>query len=107
MNKSSFGFLKFMLPVLFAVAVVAFGQQIVVRDNASSTAPIDSSRVFGFGYQSIVGFSEVASSTSLVKPKVQGAISFQFNTADQKLYIRVLDSNDASWGGSISLTTLD
>lgn len=104
---SSYPAIATMVVVLLAIAVISFGQQLIVRDNASSTAPLDDLRYLGSGYASVLGFTEVATSTALVNPPASGVLFVQFNTDDQKLYLRVTDSNGANWGGSVSLTTLD
>jgi hypothetical protein len=83
---------------LLAVAIVSFGQQIIVRDNASTTAPVDQTRVFGSGYTSTVAYREVATTSALIEPTLSEAILFQFNTDDKKLYIRLLDSNGDTYG---------
>ena len=100
---------KFFTACLFVVALstLVFSQQIKVIDIASTTAPVSQTRVFGSGYVSILGFSEVASSTDLVMPSVEGALLVQFNTDDEKLYLRVKDSDGASWGADIQMATLD
>ena len=83
---------------LLAVAIVSFGQSIIVRDNASTTSPVDQTRVFGTGYTATVAYREVATTSALVEPTVSEAILFQFNTDDNKLYIRLLDSDGTTWG---------
>jgi hypothetical protein len=83
---------------LLAVAIVSFGQQIIVRDNASTTAPVDQARVFGSGYTATVAYREVATTSALVEPTLSEAILFQFNTDNKKLYIRLLDSNGDTYG---------
>jgi len=93
--------------VVFSVmmAALGFAQSISVVDNGPAS-PTTEVRVFGSGFQSIVGVSEVASTSELVEPTVSGVATFQFNTNDGKLYIRVLDSEGTSWGGSVTLTKL-
>lgn len=104
MNKT---FVTSLLVFGVLMATLGFAQSITVRDNASTTSPVDQVRQFGTGFQSTVGITEVASTSELVMPTQVGVATFQFNTNDHKLYIRVLDSDGASWGGSVSLTTLD
>ena len=48
-------YLSTMVFALIAIAIVSFGQSITVRDNASTTAPVDQVRVFGAGYVSKIG----------------------------------------------------
>lgn len=83
---------------LLAVAIVSFGQQIIVRDNASTTSPVDQTRVFGSGYTATVAYREVASDSELIEPDVVGAILFQYNIDNNKLYIRLKNSDDATYG---------
>jgi len=83
---------------LLAVAIVSFGQQIIVRDNASTTATVDQTRVFGSGYTATVAYREVATTSALIEPTLSEAILFQFNTDNKKLYIRLLDSNGDTYG---------
>jgi hypothetical protein len=89
---------------LLAVAIVSFGQSIIVRDNASTTAPVDQTRVFGSGYTATVAYREVATTSALIEPTLSEAILFQFNTDDKKLYIRLLDSNGDTYGCVATLT---
>lgn len=88
------------------MGALGFAQSISVVDNGPAT-PTTDIRVFGSGFQAVVGISEIASTSELAMPTQVGVATFQFNTDDQKLYIRVLDSDGASWGGSVQLTTLD
>jgi len=93
--------------VVFSVlmAALGFAQSISVVDNGPAT-PTTEVRPFGSGFQAVVGISEVASTSELVSPTVEGVATFQFNTDDGKLYIRVLDSAGDIWSGSVTLTEL-
>jgi hypothetical protein len=70
-----------MVLALLAVAIVSFGQQIIVRDNASSTAPVDQTRVFGSGYQSVLAISEIASPTAFAVPTATEVVLAEVRTA--------------------------
>lgn len=87
------------------MGALGFAQSISIVDNGPAT-PTTDIRVFSSGLQSMVGVSEVASTSTLVSPTIKGVATFQFNTDDGKLYIRVLDSEGTAWGGSITLTAL-
>lgn len=81
---------KYLFPMVFSlllVALVSFGQQIIVRDNASTTAPVDDTRVFGDGYLPIVAITQIASPT---------ALSTSIPTALETLAFQVRTTNDAS-----------
>lgn len=116
--------LMFALALLMLVTSLSFGQSITIVDNASTTVTDETVRVFSSGdlpskysldvdSASYTGtliplntfrFSEVASSTDIVAPKVPGYVTFQFNTDENKLYIRLMDSNGADWGAVATLS---
>lgn len=111
---------------LVAIAIVSFGQTITVRDNASTTSPVDQVRNFGVpivptastmalsnavgtntddisrGWQNLPGnvvmFKQVATTAALLAPTVPGVLTLQYNSDDNKLYIRILDAAGADWG---------
>ena len=61
-----------MVFALVAVALVSFGQQLILRDNASSTTPVDEVRELEnrtFGVYGILGAAEVATFTD---PTIKG-----------------------------------
>lgn len=109
---------------LVALTAVSFGQSITIVDNASTTVTDETERVFsssnlpsdysldvdGASYtgvlipQNAVRFTEVASTTDIVAPQVPGYVTFQFNTASKTLYIRLMDSDGADWGGVATLS---
>lgn len=77
-------YLSTMVLALVAIAIVSFGQQITVRDNASTTAPVDEVRIFGDGYVSILGLTQIASPTALSDsiPTTANTLAVQVRTTD-------------------------
>lgn len=78
---------KYLVPMIFSlilVAIVSFGQQIIVRDNASTTAPVDQARIFGDGFESILGITQIASPTALSAsiPTVASTVAVQVRTTN-------------------------
>lgn len=90
----------------FGDALIPTASDIVVSvDSATSTE--DVTRSFNNLPVSAVRFKEIASTTSLVMPQVPGVLSFQYNSNDNKLYIRLIENDGSRWGGSITLSSLD
>lgn len=90
---------KYLVPMLvslMALAAISFGQQIIVRDNASTTAPVDDTRVFGDGYLPVVAITQIASPT---------ALSVVTPTALNTMAIQVRTTNDASATLRLSVLT--
>jgi hypothetical protein len=75
--------------VLVAIGVISFAQQITVRDNASTTAPVDQVRVFGSGYVPVVAFDEIASPTAFANAPTVGAVYFQVRTDEASPTLRI------------------
>jgi hypothetical protein len=75
--------------LLVAIGVISFAQQITVRDNASTTAPVDQVRVFGSGYTSVLAFDEIASPTVFADAPTKGAVYVQLRTSETTPVMRL------------------
>jgi len=90
----------------FGDVIIPTKSDIVVSvDSATSTEDI--TRSFVNLPVSAVWFREIASTSALVMPQVPGVLNFQYNSDDNKLYIRLIENDGSRWGGSITLTTLN
>jgi len=90
----------------FGDVIIPTKSDIVVSvDSATSTEDI--TRSFVNLPVSAVRFHEIASTSALVMPQVPGVLNFQYNSDDNKLYIRLIENDGSRWGGSITLTTLN
>lgn len=47
---------------------------------------------------SAVRFAEIATTAALLEPVIPGVVTFQFNTDDNKLYIRLMEADGTTWG---------
>ena len=92
------------LSVLLVFGVsVGIAQVIIVRDNASTTAPIDDVRSFGSSYKSLVGTVEVEDATALTEPLQAGVVFFQFNADDAKLNLRFIAADEKTYEANIQM----
>ena len=76
------------LVCLIGIGGTLLAQTIVIRDNASSTSPIDISRQSFVGIRGLVPIREVSSSTYLLNAPTGYAL-FQYNSDDDVLQINL------------------
>lgn len=123
MNKILIGSL---MVFCILAATLGFAQSITVQDNASTTSPTsqvrpfadpvlpkstslkfstdvattaeDITRTTGFSPVLITKFAEIATTAALLEPVVPGVVTFQFNTDNNKLYIRLMEADGTTWG---------
>lgn len=111
---------------LVAIAIVSFGQTITIKDNASLSTPTYDIRNFGVpivptastmalsntvgtntddisrGWQNLPGnavmFKQVATTSQLLAPTVPGVMTIQYESGNNKIHFRFLDTAGADWG---------
>ena len=116
---------------LLFIGVIGFAQSITVQDNGpatpttsvrsfadsvlpttttvtvstdSATTTEDIARINRNYSVYMVKFAEVATTAALLEPTIPGILTFQFNTDNGKLYMRLMEADGTTWGAVATLT---